>query len=378
VDIDLPITVLEKPLKKCGPKGGDAAAETVGKLAAPVTKQVETHRGFASIKFLCEADTKNALAQSNVAGQVLKIYYREVVVDHCYSKDTYLKFGSNPPPEEAADANAAAAATGGDDDDAADGDEVAQSDENENENEDEDEDASAADKDDAETDEDEDEDDWLALDGDATVHMNEYDSEKRTRAQADKKMKLQNPLFFVLHDRLSIRNLAKHVKYHDLKILCLKATKVGLNRDLGLSRGGGGGGAPSSVRHGNLNLFDVVVCGGGVIFVVVDGEAAVDQPVQPAGPALAAHQQGGGGSVARLWLRGVQPPRVRPGVSVRAEPQRRVRADGVAGGRQGQGGAHAADRRVQSGEHPQDEDPQGPPRPRRGASRAAARTEQLF
>ena len=381
VDIDLPITVLEKPLKKRGPKGGDAAAETSGESAAPATKQVETHRGFAFITFLCEADAKNAVAQSNVAGQVLKICNREVAVDHCYSKDTYLKYGSNPPPEEAADADAAAAATGdaADDDDAADGDEAVQSDEDN----DEDEDASAADEDDAETDEDEDDgsleedhgsdldlsddedgdeaapkdkdeyvsttknqkliggdvnegrtlflrnlaydmtaedikavlqrygrvelalvvkdkatgtskgsafvkfadalsadrclkecevsgveikhknvkvaraidrdsaekikqgqkpgkdkrnlylaNEGLALDGDATAHMNEHDREKRTRAQADKKKKLQNPLFFVSHERLSIRNLAKHVKDHDLKILCLKATKAGLNKDL--------------------------------------------------------------------------------------------------------------------------------------------------
>eukprot|EP01033_Poteriospumella_lacustris_P001229 gene1229-895_t len=377
VDIDLPITVLEKPLKKRGPKGGDAAAETGGEPAAPATKQVETHRGFAFITFLCEADAKNAVAQSNVAGQVLKICNREVAVDHCYSKDTYLKFGSNPPPEEAADADADAAAAATGDDDAA-ADDAAQSDDD-----DEADDASAADEDDAETDEDEDDgsleedhgsdldlsddedgdeaapkdkdayvsttknqqliggdvnegrtlflrnlaydmtaedikavlqrygrvelalvvkdkatgtskgsafvkfadalsadrclkecevsgveikhknvkvaraidrdsaekikqgqkpgkdkrnlylaNEGLALDGDATAHMNEHDREKRTRAQADKKKKLQNPLFFVSHERLSIRNLAKHVKDHDLKILCLKATKAGLNKDL--------------------------------------------------------------------------------------------------------------------------------------------------
>eukprot|EP01039_Chlorochromonas_danica_P015491 gene15491-18206_t len=60
----------------------------------------------------------------------------------------------------------------------------------------------------------------------------EDDERRKQQDEADKKKKLQNPLFFVSHERLSIRNLAKHVKDHDLKILCLKATKAGLNKDL--------------------------------------------------------------------------------------------------------------------------------------------------
>lgn len=71
----------------------------------------------------------------------------------------------------------------------------------------------------------------LALDS-SNANMNEYDREKRMRAQTDKKKKLQNPLFFVSHERLSLRNLSKYMKDHELRVMCLKATKAGMSKGL--------------------------------------------------------------------------------------------------------------------------------------------------
>jgi nucleolar protein 4 len=76
---------------------------------------------------------------------------------------------------------------------------------------------------------------YLANEGlvaDATQTMSDYDREKRLRAQSDKKKKLQNPLFFVSNSRLSIRNLGKKVTDQELRVACLKATKMGLEKGL--------------------------------------------------------------------------------------------------------------------------------------------------
>lgn len=76
---------------------------------------------------------------------------------------------------------------------------------------------------------------YLANEGliaDNAQSMSDYDRDKRLRAQSDKKKKLQNPLFFVSNNRLSIRNIGKQVTDNELRLLCLKATKLGLERGL--------------------------------------------------------------------------------------------------------------------------------------------------
>jgi hypothetical protein len=62
--------------------------------------------------------------------------------------------------------------------------------------------------------------------------MNEKEKEKLIRSKQEKNKKLQNPLFFVANNRLSIRNLSKNATDHELKIICLKAIKAGLNKGL--------------------------------------------------------------------------------------------------------------------------------------------------
>jgi len=62
--------------------------------------------------------------------------------------------------------------------------------------------------------------------------MLEAEKVKRQRAQAEKRKKLQNPLFFVSPYRLSIRNLAKSITNNEMKIACLKALKAGLTAGL--------------------------------------------------------------------------------------------------------------------------------------------------
>ncbi len=64
--------------------------------------------------------------------------------------------------------------------------------------------------------------------GQSETIMLKQDKEKRAKAQAEKKKKLQNPIFFISNKRLSIRNLSKKVTNHELKIICLKAVKRGL------------------------------------------------------------------------------------------------------------------------------------------------------
>jgi nucleolar protein 4 len=56
----------------------------------------------------------------------------------------------------------------------------------------------------------------------------EGDQLKRQRAQADKNTKLKSPLFFINPNRLSIRNLAKHVDEAEFKKLCVTGTQRGL------------------------------------------------------------------------------------------------------------------------------------------------------
>lgn len=54
----------------------------------------------------------------------------------------------------------------------------------------------------------------------AAAHsMPSSDLGKRMKAQAEKRQKLTNPLFFVSPTRLSVRNLGKHVSDADLKLL---------------------------------------------------------------------------------------------------------------------------------------------------------------
>eukprot|EP01034_Spumella_vulgaris_P022073 gene22073-28168_t len=65
-----------------------------------------------------------------------------------------------------------------------------------------------------------------------TGEMSEADKEKRQRAQNEKRKKLQNPLFFVSGNRLSIRNLGKDVTDNELRISCLKAVKAALTKGL--------------------------------------------------------------------------------------------------------------------------------------------------
>lgn len=56
----------------------------------------------------------------------------------------------------------------------------------------------------------------------------EQDQKKRQSALKDKTTKLQSPIFFINPNRLSIRNLAKHVDEVQLRNLCEEATKKGL------------------------------------------------------------------------------------------------------------------------------------------------------
>lgn len=58
------------------------------------------------------------------------------------------------------------------------------------------------------------------------------DRAKRERAFADKSTKLRSPLFFVNPNRISIRNLAKHVTESSLKKLVFGALKAGLEEKL--------------------------------------------------------------------------------------------------------------------------------------------------
>ena len=69
-------------------------------------------------------------------------------------------------------------------------------------------------------------------DGGNKSTMVEEEKAKRQRAQAEKRKKLQNPLFFVSPYRLSIRNLSKTVTNNQMKIACLKALKAGLTSGL--------------------------------------------------------------------------------------------------------------------------------------------------
>ena len=63
------------------------------------------------------------------------------------------------------------------------------------------------------------------------VFLSQADIDKRRKAQMDKRKKLTNPLFFVSSTRLSIRNLPKSMFDADLKIMCLKAMKAGLEHE---------------------------------------------------------------------------------------------------------------------------------------------------
>jgi nucleolar protein 4 len=66
----------------------------------------------------------------------------------------------------------------------------------------------------------------------AWEHLPESDQLKRQRAFAEKNTKLRSPLFFINSNRLSVRNLAKHVDEADFKKLCVDATKRGLETHL--------------------------------------------------------------------------------------------------------------------------------------------------
>ncbi len=56
----------------------------------------------------------------------------------------------------------------------------------------------------------------------------EPDKKKRQSALKDKTTKLQSPMFFINPNRLSIRNLSKHIEEPELRTLCESATKKGL------------------------------------------------------------------------------------------------------------------------------------------------------
>jgi len=58
------------------------------------------------------------------------------------------------------------------------------------------------------------------------------DRAKRERAFADKSTKLRSPLFFINPNRLSIRNLGKHITEVDLKKLAFGALKTGMEQNL--------------------------------------------------------------------------------------------------------------------------------------------------
>ncbi|KAJ1426909.1 hypothetical protein B484DRAFT_397389, partial [Ochromonadaceae sp. CCMP2298] len=66
----------------------------------------------------------------------------------------------------------------------------------------------------------------------AIAKMSEADKEKRQRAQQEKRKKLQNPLFFVSSNRLSLRNLSKEMTDKELRELCLEAARTGIKRNL--------------------------------------------------------------------------------------------------------------------------------------------------
>jgi hypothetical protein len=65
-------------------------------------------------------------------------------------------------------------------------------------------------------------------DADAGPGMSADDRKRREKAQAEKRKKLVNPLFFVSAHRLSIRNLSKNVTDQELKTLCIKALQKGM------------------------------------------------------------------------------------------------------------------------------------------------------
>jgi nucleolar protein 4 len=78
---------------------------------------------------------------------------------------------------------------------------------------------------------------YLANEGIMVNNLNDdsiskYDKEKRIQSQVDKKKKLQNPIFFISENRLSIRNLSKKLSNNELKIACLKAVKNGISNNL--------------------------------------------------------------------------------------------------------------------------------------------------
>lgn len=62
---------------------------------------------------------------------------------------------------------------------------------------------------------------------DAASTMSADDRKRREKAQAEKRKKLVNPLFFVSAHRLSIRNLSKNVTDPELKVMCVKALQKG-------------------------------------------------------------------------------------------------------------------------------------------------------
>ena len=55
---------------------------------------------------------------------------------------------------------------------------------------------------------------------------------RRLRGQAEKRKKLQNPLFFVSGQRLSVRNLGRDVSDQQLRTVALRALKVSLRLGL--------------------------------------------------------------------------------------------------------------------------------------------------
>jgi RNA recognition motif-containing protein len=72
----------------------------------------------------------------------------------------------------------------------------------------------------------------IAVSNSSDEVISKHDKEKRIQSQVDKKKKLQNPIFYISNDRLSIRNLSKKITNHELKIICLKAVKSGLTSNL--------------------------------------------------------------------------------------------------------------------------------------------------
>jgi nucleolar protein 4 len=66
----------------------------------------------------------------------------------------------------------------------------------------------------------------------AWENLPRQDQLKRQGAFAEKQTKLRSPLFYINSKRLSIRNLAKHVDEASLKLLCVKATRRGLENKI--------------------------------------------------------------------------------------------------------------------------------------------------